>query len=275
MKTIIIFTLLVLITLKSFACSCEIPKPAVEFHQSKYVFEGEVIEKVYASDSLTNTVTFEVSKYYKNGDNPKFLKFQLNSEAEVTGLYSSCYWTAKKGQKWLVYAKTRNGKLDFQFFCSNSKPLERLKIHPSEQMVLDNGNNLDLTKYRYIHAGEPITSIDSIENIYKKHKFDPSDFAFIWVDVDKKGRLERANLVPRGERKFELIDTIFDLNNFKNERQEPRTEFEEIAVEVANKIKTWEKYYFLDLENPVKFRTGILIEVNKDSIIKIRKPGSY
>ncbi|MDT0647924.1 hypothetical protein RM545_14585 [Zunongwangia sp. F260] len=275
MKTTFIFTLLVFITIKGFACSCETLKSAIEFHQSKYVFEGEVIEKVYASDSLTNTITFEISKHYKNGDNPKFLKFQLNSEAEVTGLYSSCYWIAKKGQKWLVYAKTRNGKLNFQFFCSNSKPLERLKIHPSEQKVLDNGNNLDLTKYRYIHTGEPITSIDSIENIYKKYKFDPSDFAFIRVDVDEKGRLERANLVPRGERKFEVIDTIFGMNNFKNERQKLRTEFEEIAVEVANKIKSWEKYYVFDLKRSVKYRAGILIEVNKDSIIKIRKPGSY
>ncbi|MDT0678821.1 hypothetical protein [Autumnicola musiva] len=275
MRTRLIFIIFIFTTIKSFACSCDTAKPAIEFYKSTYVFEGKVIKKVYASDSLTNTITFEVSKHYKDGDNPKQLKFRLNSEAEVTGLYSSCYWTAKKAEKWLVYAKKIDGELSFQFYCSNSKPLGRLKVYPKEQKVLNNGNELDLTKYRYNHIGNPITNTDSIERLYKKNKFDPSNFAFIWVDVNERGRLERANLVPRNERKFEVIDTIFDMNKFKNEPQKPRTKFEEIAVEIANKIKNWEKYYFLDLKNPVKYRSGILIEVNKDSIIKIRKPGSY
>ena len=275
MRTRLFFIIFISTTIKSFACSCETPKPAIEFYESTYVFEGEVIDKVYASDSLTNIITFEISKHYKVGDYPKQLKFQLNSEEEVTGLYSSCYWTAEKGEKWLVYAKEIDGELKFHFYCSNSKPLERLKIYPTEQKVLNNGNNLDLTNYRYNHSGDPISSIDSLQKLYEKYKFDPSNFAFIWVDVNENGRLERANLVPRNERKFEIIDTIFDMNKFKNEPQKPRTKFEEIAVEIANKIKTWEKYYILDLKIPVKYRSGILIEVNKDSIIKIRKPGSY
>jgi hypothetical protein len=93
--------------------------------------------------------------------------------------------------------------------------------------------------------------------------------------VNEKGKLERANLHPRNERKFEIVDTIFGMNKFKNERQKPRNDFEKIAVEMANKIKNWEKFYYLDLKKPIRFRSSILIEVNKDSIIKIRKPGSY
>ena len=275
MRTRFIFIIFIFTTIKSFACSCDTPKPAIEFYESTYVFEGEVINKVYASDSLTNTITFEISRHYKDGDYPKQLKFQLNSEAEVTGLYSSCYWTAKEGEKWLVYAKTIDGELNFQFYCSNSKPLGRLKINPREQKVLDNGNKLDLTKYRYNQIGNPITNIDSIEKLYKKYKFNPSNSAFIWVDVNEKGKLERANLLPRNERKFEIVDTIFGMNKFKNERQKPRNDFEKIAVEMANKIKNWEKFYYLDLKKPIRFRSSILIEVNKDSIIKIRKPGSY
>lgn len=264
-----------LIASKSFACSCDTPKPAIEFYQSDYVFNGQAVEKVYSSDSLTYTVTFKVSKHFKNSDNPNFLKFKLNSEGEITGKFTSCDWSVDKGETWLVYAKEIDGELNFQFYCSNSKPLGRLKIFPAEEKVLNNGNKLDLTNYRYNHPGKPITNIDSLERLYKEYTFDPSSIAFIWVDVNEKGKLERANLVPRGERKFEVIDTIFDMNKFKNERQKPKNKFEEIAVELANKIKTWEQYYFLDLENPVKYRAGILIEVNKDSIIKIRKPGSY
>ncbi|MBE7641806.1 hypothetical protein GUB10_15865 [Salegentibacter sp. BLCTC] len=267
--------LILLFSIKGFACSCDTPKPAIEFYESTYVFEGEVINKEYASDSLTNTITFKISKHYKKGDNPKQLKFQLNSEAEVTGMYSSCYWTAKKGEKWLVYAKEVDGELNFQFYCSNSKPLGRLKMSATEQKVLNNGNELDLTNYRYNYPGRPITNIDSLEKLYKKYKFDPSYFAFIWVDVNEEGRLERANLIPKDERKFEVIDTIFEMNKFKNEQQKPKNKFEKIAVEIANKIKTWEEYYFLDLKKPVKYRAGILIEVNSDSIINIRKPGSY
>lgn len=275
MRTRIILISFLIVTIKSIACSCDTPKPAIEFYESKYVFEGEVIDKVYASDSLTNTITFKISRHYKNGDNPKQIKFQLNSKAEVTGLYSSCYWTANKGEKWLVYAKEIDGELKFNFYCSNSKPLGRLKISSTEQKVLNNGNNLDLTKYRYNHSGDPITNIDSLEKLYEKYKFDPSNFAFITVDVKENGRLERANLAPRSKRNFEIIDTIFGMNKLKNVSQKPKSDFEEIAVEIANKIETWEKYYFLDLREPVKYRTGILIEVSKDSILKIRKPGSY
>ncbi|MDT0690634.1 hypothetical protein RM549_12615 [Salegentibacter sp. F188] len=262
---------MLLIVGKSFACSCDTPKPAIEFYESHYVFEGEVIEKIYASDSLTNTVTFEISKHYKDGDNPQFLKFKLNSEAEVTGLYSSCYWTAKKGDKWLVYAKKKDGELDFQFFCSNSKPLGRLKIYPSEQKVLDNGNKLDLNQYRYTaYSAKPITNVDSILEKYQNQKFAPSKtFASVWLDIDKHGNLKKANLHPNQELEYEEIDTIFGMNQFKNVYREPNSDLEKTALEIAEKIKEWEKYYYLDLEEPVKYRKWLKIYVDKDSILQV------
>lgn len=271
MRTKLILISIFLIATKSFACSCETPKPAVEFYQSDYVFEGKVIEKEYASDSLTNTITFEISKHYKKGDNPKFLKFQLNSEAEVTGLYSSCYWSADKGEKWLVYAKTINGKLDFQFFCSNSKTLNESKIYSSEQKVLNSGNQLDMTQYRYkSYDAKPITNLDSILKIYQKKKLKPlKGFAGIWLDIDAQGNLTKANLQPNRELEYEEIDTIFGMNQFKNVYRKPISDLENIALEIARKIKHWEKYYYLDLEKPVKYRKALKIYVNKDSIIQV------
>ena len=269
MRKILTFIVFLIVS-KSFACSCDTPKPAIEFYQSDYVFEGEVIEKVYSSDSLNYTLTFQIAKHYKKNDNPKFLKFQLPSEGEITGKFTSCDWNVEKGENWLVYAKNKNGKLHFQFYCSSSKPLDRFKIDASEQKILDNGQKLDLTQYRYNFIGaDAITDVDSILRDYQKRKFDPSEFAFIWLDVDNNGKIETANLAPRSQRSFEVIDTIFGLNNYANEFEPPRSDFEKTAVEIARKIKEWEKYYYLDLGVPVKYRTFLRFSVDTDSIIKL------
>lgn len=263
--------LFVLVVSKSFACSCDISKPAIEFYQSEYVFEGQVVEKIYSTDSLTYTVTFEISKHYKKSDNPKTLKFQLNSEGEITGKFTSCDWNVEKGEDWLVYAHKINEELHFYYYCSNSTPLGRLKIYPFEQKVLDNGESLDLSKYRYnFYGAKSITSTDSILKEYQKIKFDPAEFAFIWLDIDKKGNLEKANLAPRGQRTYEVIDTIFGLNNFENKHEVPRTNFEKTAIEIARKIQRWEQYYYLDLKDPVKYRTFLKFSVDKDSIIQLK-----
>ena len=266
--TLIIFFL---IASKSFACSCDTPKPAIEFYQSDYVFKGQAVEKVYSSDSLTYTVTFKVSKHYKNSDNPNFLKFQLNSEGEITGKFTSCDWGVEKGEDWLVYAKKINGELDFQFYCSNSMPLGRFKIYPFEQKILDNGNKLDLTKYRYMsNDSRPVTNVDSILEKYQKKKLEPSKgFAAAWLDIDSLGNLTSANLRPNRKLEYEEIDTIFGMNQFKNTYREPNSDLEKIALKIAREIKHWEKYYYLDLEKPVKYMKWLQIYVDKDSIIPV------
>lgn len=264
--------LILLFSIKGFACSCDTPKPAVEFYESSYVFEGEVIKEKYASDSLTKTVTFKISKHYKNGDNPKYLDFELNSESEVTGRYSSCYWTANLGEKWLVYAKKRDGQLKFHFFCSNSEYLDESKISLTEQKVLDNGNKLELTDYRYqFFQAKPLTNVDSILKPYKNKRFDPSGFAPFWVDVNENGLLETVNLSPRRKLNYEVIDTIFGMNQFKNEYEKPRSNFERVALKIARKIKEWEKFYYLDLKESVKYRTYFKLFIDKDSIIQFEK----
>lgn len=215
-------------------------------------------------------MTFQVAKHYKNNDTPKFLKFQLSSEGEITGKFTSCDWNVEKGENWLVYAKNNNGDLHFQFYCSNSQPLNRFKIDASEQKILDNGQKLDLTKYRYNFIGAgPITNVDSILRDYQERKFDPSNFAFIWLDVDNNGNVETANLAPRSQRSLKVIDTIFGLNNYANEFEPPRSNFEKTAVEIARQIKKWEKYYYLDLGESVKYRTFLRFSVDTDSIIKL------
>ncbi|SDK78110.1 hypothetical protein SAMN04488034_101443 [Salinimicrobium catena] len=271
MKTGITFLIFFFATFKSFACSCDTPKIAVEFYQAKYVFKGEVIDKIYSSDSLTYTVTFEVSKHFKNGDNPGTLKFELISEGEITGNITSCDWNVQAGETWLIYAKEgSDNSLYFGYYCSNSKPLDYKAINQKEQKILHNGNDLDLTAYRYqFFKAVPVTNTDSILEKYKKRKFDPSGFAPIWVDVDDNGDLETANLAPRKEPTYEVVDTIFNMNQFKNDFEEPRTNFEKTALEIAGKIKKWEKYYFLDLKESVKYRSYLKFTVDKDSIIHL------
>jgi hypothetical protein len=65
MKKTIFLVIFIFSFFKMNACSCETPKPIIEFESSEFVFEGKVISKVYAKDSLTYTVTFDIKKHYK------------------------------------------------------------------------------------------------------------------------------------------------------------------------------------------------------------------
>lgn len=216
-------------------------------------------------------MTFKVTKHYKNSDNPNFLKFQLNSEGEITGKFTSCDWDVEKGEHWLVYAKKISGELNFQFYCSNSMPLGRLKIYPSEQKILDYGNKLDLAKYRYMsYDSRPVTNVDSILEKYQKKKLEPSKgFASVLLDINSVGNLTRANLHPNRKLEYEVIDTIFGMNQFKNTYREPNSDLEKLALKIAREIKHWEQYYYLDLEKPVKYRKWLKVYVDKDSIIQV------
>ncbi len=259
-------------TVSSFACSCETPKPAIEFYQSDYVFEGKVIKKVYASDSLTYTVTFEIRKHYKHGENPELLNFKLNSEGEITGQFTSCDWNVEKGELWLVYARKNRGQNTFSYYCSNSKIINERNIPFEEQKVLNNGNELNLYKYRHsFNNPKLLVNIDSILESYRNKRFIPSSFAPIIIDVDNEGELTEANLFPRNNYKKEIVDTIFDLNLIKNKHESPTSEFQKLALEIARKLDRWEKYYYLDLNYPVKYRTTLKFGAGKDSIIKLEK----
>ena len=64
MKKTIILMIFIFSFFKTNACNCETPKSIIEFESSEFVFEGKVISKIYAKDSLTYSITFKVSKYY-------------------------------------------------------------------------------------------------------------------------------------------------------------------------------------------------------------------
>ena len=85
------------------ACTCDIPKPILEFQESEYVFEGKIISKIYSPDSLNYTVEFEILKHYKKGDNPKFLQFTFKSEGKYTGTYTSCDWNTMKNGWFMLF----------------------------------------------------------------------------------------------------------------------------------------------------------------------------
>lgn len=199
MRKIVLSITFTLSVISAFACDCDTPKPALEFYASEYVFEGDVISKIYDSDSLFYTVTFAVLKHYKKGDRPKTLKFTFKAEAKYTGEYNSCDWSVNNGEKWLVYAQYWKDTLTFWFHCSNSKPLGERKIYPQEQRVLDNGNAFNINHYIYneyevgFNYTRPISNIDSI---FKSAAIKDYKKNIVWLDVyiDQNGNLTFVSL---------------------------------------------------------------------------------
>lgn len=260
-------------TYQALACSCDVPKPALEFYVSDYVFEGEAVSKIYAADSLTYTVKFKVIKHYKAGDNPDFISYTLPAEGEFSGHFTSCDWNVNKGELWLVYSDLYKGKQSFSFYCSNSKPInEHLEIRKSERKVLDNGNELELGNYRFInYKAKPVTNVDSILSVYnsKDLNLESKSFASFWIDIDKEGNLTSVNLSPRENREMEVVDTIYGLNIRKNQFSKPRNEFESVGLEIAKKVKKWDTYIFYGKQ--VRYRTFLNFILDEKGNIVIYK----
>lgn len=271
MKVVFIILFFFYYSIDVLGCSCDNPKPALEFYSSDYVFEGKAISKTYATDSLTYTVKFEVLKHYKDEDKPKFMDYELRAEGEITGQFTSCDWSVDIGEKWLVYSDLYKGAQSFSFYCSNSQPINNERsIFPSHQKVLDNGNTIDLSRYRFVYQdAKPATNLDSIVSIYNLKKLDLKEktFASVYIDVDKKGNLTCVNLHPRETSEMEIVDTIFGLNIPKNKFVEPRNRFEVVALEIANKVKKWEPYVLYDEQ--LKYRTFLVFILDENSEIVI------
>jgi hypothetical protein len=168
MKKTIFLVVLIFSFFKTNACSCDIPKPILEFESAEYVFEGKVISKIYAKDSLTYTVTFDITKHYKNSDYLKTLEFKFKSEEKYTGEWTSCNWNVNKNENWLVYAYYWKDKLTFGYYCSNSKPIGERIISEKEQKILNNGNEFEIDKYTFTNLdghftdAKPKINLDSI-----------------------------------------------------------------------------------------------------------------
>lgn len=261
----------------AFACSCDVPKPAVEFAYSDYVFEGVVSSKEYASDSLAYTITFDITHHYKtnNAPAPAQLKFKLQSEGEFTGEWTSCDWHVEKDEKWLIYAYRYKGKPTFGYFCSNSKPLGNREIGKGEQRILNNGNQLDLDKYKFsaldgfYSQARPKANIDSILTIYQENDYE-DDRIDIIVDIDKEGNLEAANLWPKNFKdrpEDKVIDSIFNLNKHQNVQvREPDSRAEKDLLELVRNLKKWDQTYLPFSEKPVSYRMYLQFYPKQDTI---------
>ncbi|MDX1830535.1 MAG: hypothetical protein R3342_13425 [Lutibacter sp.] len=250
---------------KIFACSCDTPKPILEFQSSKYVFIGKIISKTYANDSLTYTVTFDILKNYKNCENLKTLEFTFVSEGKYTGVYSSCDWDVDNGEKWLVYASKWKGKLTFGYYCSNSKPLDSWEISDSEQKVLDNGNSFKPENYIYefelgFNRPNPISNIDSILKSGKnKHYKDP--YSWLVLFIDNKGKLKKVTTFKKYKLKS---DPIFNLATaFEIKKQKPLTKFERDAIKLVKKVKKWEIKRQDKTKIPVSYVRHLVIEFDE------------
>ena len=242
MKKRILTILTILISALTFACSCDEINPIIEYYSSEYVFEGKIISKVYAKDSLTYKVTFDISKHYKNGGFPKRLEFDVTAEGEYTGEWTSCDWNAKKNQNWLVYAYKYKGNLTFSGICSNSKVTDYRPIGLREQKMLDNGNSFKIENYIFEYESgfnycENITDINSIleKGKIKDYK---KQTTLLNVSIDSNGNLKSVT------RKRELIrkkDSIFNLTiEIGDANRKAITEFEKDAIELIGQVKKWE-----------------------------------
>ena len=168
MMKFFIYIMFVFFTLPVLSCDCEVSNSAIEFYNAKYVFEGTITSKAYAQDFQNYTITFYISKHYKNGATPKALSFVLNSEEEYTDQSTSCDWSVNLNEKWLVYAHLgKDGILRFSGICSNSKRIDLNPISENEQNKLNHGNTFKIEDYIYYQENgftnvNPIVDIDSI-----------------------------------------------------------------------------------------------------------------
>lgn len=261
--------ILILIFFRGFACDCDTPKPAIEFYSSDFVFEGKVISKTYSSDRLTYTITFEIYKHYKKGNNPKRLIFTLKSESEYTGAWTSCDWSVNKNETWLVYARYFGEKLVFDYNCSHSKPLTGEKRIQIYQKLLDSGNSFKIDNYIYqneqcFNYTKPLSNIDSI---FKRGKVKDYEKAFTGLElfIDKKGNLISVNTQNQI---IMITDSIFDLpTNFKIDREVTLTEFQKDAIALVEKIKKWEIKRHEKTGVPVSYFLHLNVEFDKKDML--------
>lgn len=267
MKKIVATLILIFIMGKTFACSCKVPKPVLEFYSAEYVFEGKAVSKVYATDSLTYTITFDILKHYKNGTQPKTLDFTIKSEGEYTGEWTSCDWNVEVGEKWLVYTRFRNDKLTFGFHCSNSRPIDKRTISEKEQKVLDNGNFFKLENYIYFlekgfNYPQPITNVDSIIKLGKVKSY-KKPHSFLRLLIDKNGNLIYVTTY-RGYKTE--IDSNFNLpTKFEVSNSKPLTQFQKDAIALVSKISKWKIKRHKKSNIPVTTMRGFSISFDQES----------
>lgn len=249
-KQIIALLIFLFGSIKAVACSCDTPKPILEFYSSKYVFEGLVTFKKIAKDSATYSIKVKVLKNYKKANIPKELRFTFYYEKGNSG-GSSCYSEVYKNQKLLVFASEHQGKLGFSIMCSNSQVIRERGIDPRLQKVLDHGNEFKLDNYIYdldytvnneFNPTKPITNLDSIFKDAKAIKSD-KPFGLFALYINKKGELVSVfNFFDwyKSSEDFKIDPNFGLMTEFNVKSKRPITEFEIYATELLKKAKSWE-----------------------------------
>lgn len=234
--------LLLLTSFKGFSCDCSTVNNALEFYSSKYVFEGKIISKVYAADSLTYKITFDILKHYKNVDTPKTLSFDLKSEAKYSKRWNSCDWKAEKNERWIVYAYENSGQLTFSGMCSNSRAITNLPIQFQEQKMLDNGNSFKIEDYIYQFENDFnfCKNITDINAVLEKGKIKvyTKPFTSLILHIGSDGNLKSVNITKE---LMSLYDSIYGLRKeLTYTNYIPITDFEKDAIELISQVKKWE-----------------------------------
>ncbi|MFZ6663576.1 hypothetical protein [Peijinzhouia sedimentorum] len=262
----LLITILILLGFnQAFACSCDMPLTTLEFYSSDIVFEGRVISKIYAEDSLTYTATLEIIKNYKNQSQLQTVTINRPAEGEITGTFTSCDWHIKLGETWLIYAELDGSRISFDYMCSNSMPTSSRKINEYDQKILDNGKDLDLQKFFieddfYFNPVQPILNFDSIVSAAKPKDYE-NELALIDLAIDEKGKL--INLASR---KSLLVqkDSIFGLPiSFSINKDRINNQLERDAVELLSQFDTWEIKRHNKTNLPVKYFQGVVVRYNK------------
>jgi hypothetical protein len=276
-----LFILICLLISKiTIACSCNQPNIFLEFYSSKYVFEGEVISKTYPKDSLTYTFTFKINKHFKDGDKPDSLSFTWQSEAKYIGVATSCDYNVDVGEKYLVFAQLREGKLVFGIYCSNSS---RYPVTKRQIDIFENAKHFNPLKYHFnydysVFNKKPpfsLTDIDSIIKPYKEKRYLKENnqlSTIIMFDVDTNGNVTETNFFITSNTEPESKDSLFRFFNILNkEYKNPQNDYEADALAIAKKIKKWEVMRFNCDNKPVNARHYITFSIDKNNQINWNK----
>jgi len=275
-KRFLVFFVFLFITKLSNACVCDVPNIFLEFYASKYVFYGEIISKTYPKDSLTYTFTFKIEKHFKDGDRPENLTFTWPSEPKYRDkVYSDCDYEVNIGDKLLVFAQNKNGKLNFGLNCSNSskglslRSPESLKNAPRFK-VLNYHLNFD---YYFFNQTKPITNIDSIMTPFKSNKYSNiKEGVIIMFDVDTNGLVSKSNIWVTNGFELNKIDSLvgtFDIIN--KEYRLPENNLEKDALDISKKIKKWQIMRFKQGGMAVNSRQYLMFSVDKNEQIQYKQ----
>jgi hypothetical protein len=265
MKRLTITILILLGFNQAFACSCDKPLPTLEFYSSDIVFEGRVISKIYAEDSLTYTATFEITKNYKNQSQFQTVTINKSAEGEITGTFTSCDWHIRLGESWLIYAELDGSKVSFSYYCSNSMPTSTRVIDEFHQKILDNRNSLDLQQFFieddfYFNPVQPILNFDAIVAATKPNEYE-NELTLIVLAIDENGKL--INLASRKSLIVQK-DSIFGLPiSFSIDEDRINNQLERDAVELLSQFDTWQIKKHNKTNLPVKHFQAVVVRYNK------------